>query len=157
MAIIYRFRVQLEDDEFNVYRDIDVKSSQNLYDLHLGILEAYEFDQLYEAELYLTDDGWVKQERFSLIDDSVELFKDTALKDIVYDPRQKFIYYYDPEKCWTFYIKMHQILTCRDALKRYAHCANVYGIAPSQYTPAELEQKKQLLDKQYLNIRSSLR
>ena len=61
---IYRFRVTFEDQD-DVTRDIEIRSTQTFEDLHHGIHSAIGFDASKQASFYLSDDHWTKGQEFT--------------------------------------------------------------------------------------------
>ena len=72
--MIYRFRVILDhDSEGDVFRDIEIRETDSLEDLHNAITQSFGFDGLEMASFYLSNDQWDQGEEISLFDLSVEL------------------------------------------------------------------------------------
>ena len=56
---IYKFRVLLESKE-EIFRDIEIKSTQNFFDFHEMIVASYGFDNSQMASFYLSNSDWEK-------------------------------------------------------------------------------------------------
>lgn len=70
---IYKFRVLLESNaEKPIFRDIEIKSTQNFDDLHEIIVAAYGFDNSQMASFYLSDEQWNKGQEIALFDMNIE-------------------------------------------------------------------------------------
>lgn len=70
---IYKFRVLLEgNSEEPIFRDIEIKSTQNFDDLHEIIVAAYGFDNSQMASFYLSDEQWDKGQEIALFDMNIE-------------------------------------------------------------------------------------
>src|ERR1035437_8597585 len=145
--MVYRFRVTYEDHE-DVYRDIEIKSSQSFLDLHTAIQQAISFDNSKSATFYTSDDYWRKEDEISIENTSDEKIKKNKNKkdesqkkktiaDLVNDPHQKFIYVFDPEKEWTFLIELLKIIP-ENKTAPYPQCVKSVGTSPKQYKPTNL-------------------
>lgn len=152
--MVYRFRVTYEDHE-DVYRDIEIISSQSFLELHTAIQQAIGFDDSKSAVFYTSDDYWRKEDEISVENRSEEKTKKSKTKkslvskseeeskkkktiaDRVNDPHQKFIYIFDPEKEWTFLIELLKIIP-EDKTASYPKCVKSAGTAPKQYKPTHL-------------------
>ena len=56
---VYKFKVWFEDNE-DVVRVIEVKSTQTFLDLHNAIQDSVGFDKSQLASFYVSDDQWKK-------------------------------------------------------------------------------------------------
>lgn len=65
MAAVYRFRVSFEDHT-DIYRDIEILSSQSFYDLHEAIQQAIGFDASKNATFYISNDYWRREKEVPL-------------------------------------------------------------------------------------------
>lgn len=138
--MVYRFRVTHEDHE-DVYRDIEIKSSQSFLDLHTAIQQAIGFDNSKSATFYTSDDYWRKEDEISIENASGEKIKKIkkeepkrkkTIADQVNDPHQKFIYVFDPEVEWMFLIELIKIIP-ENKTSLYPQCIKSVGTAPKQY------------------------
>jgi len=145
--MVYRFRVTYEDHE-DVYRDIEIRSSQSFLELHSAIQQAISFDNSKSATFYTSDDYWRKEDEISIENTSEvktkkvkgkkeEPQKKKNIADLVNDPHQKFIYVFDPEIEWTFLIELLKIIPV-DKSAQYPQCVKSIGTSPKQYKPTNL-------------------
>ncbi|WP_034057268.1 IS1096 element passenger TnpR family protein [Lacinutrix jangbogonensis] len=113
--MIYRFRVILDNDtEDDVFRDLEIKETDTMEDLHNIITQSFGFDGTEVASFYLSDDEWNQGEEFSLFDMSegmnqVRLMNEAKLSDTVHEAQTKLIYVYDFLNMWTFYVELAEI------------------------------------------------
>lgn len=142
---VYRFRVCLEDNE-DVYRDIDIKASQNFEQFHDAIQEAFKFDKKHAASFFSSDDYWRKGDEITLNKEDLELnaedirkkitkkflMKDNKVAKFIEQPHQRFVYVFDPNVQWSFLIEMIKIVN-EDAKVNYPICLRSVGNAPKQY------------------------
>lgn len=140
---VYRFRVTLEDNE-EVYREIDIKSTQTYEDFNNAILESINFDKIHNASFYISDDKWRKGEEIVLRqpenndtkhrsnDVAKRLMSKCKVALLIDDPHQKFVYIYDYKTHWTFTVELVKILLDDDK-KHYPTCTKSAGEAPKQY------------------------
>ncbi|UPT67682.1 MAG: plasmid pRiA4b ORF-3 family protein [Sphingobacteriales bacterium JAD_PAG50586_3] len=138
---IYKFRVTFENFE-DVYRDIEIQSEMTLSDLHYAILSSISFDSIHKGVFFESDHSWRKGDE--LLQVSPEGAKGAAqkdlLSDIIYDPRQRFLYTYDEAEKWGFTIELIKILPDDSSLTT-SRCVHKAGTAPKQYKEAPLKFK----------------
>ncbi len=136
MTMIYRFRVILDNDtEDDIFRDIEIRKTDTLEDLHNTITQSFGFDGTEMASFYLSDDQWNQGEEISLFDmsegiNSVRLMNEANLEDIVDDTRTKLIYVYDFLSMWTFLVELAEIVEETDSVD-YPNLMFVHGQIPS--------------------------
>jgi hypothetical protein len=137
MAIL-KFRVYFEEDE-SIYRDVAIRHSQTFFDLHETILKAYEFDNKHKATFFRSNDHWQRGREISLEKYEKEyrvaplLMKETTIGSEIRDPNQKFVYWYDFNKNWTFLVELINVSKEENAKLSYPSVVRTEGIAPSQY------------------------
>ena len=137
MAIL-KFRIYFEEDD-SIYRDIAIKHKQNFRDLHDAILKAYEFDNKHSATFYRSNDRWQRGREISLAkydkDYAVQplLMEETPIGTEIKDPNQKFVYQYDFNKNWTFWVELINVSREENPKLSYPAMVRTEGIAPSQY------------------------
>lgn len=113
--MIYRFRVILDNDtEDDIFRDIEIKETDTMEDLHNTITQSFGFDGTEMASFYLSDDQWNQGEEYSLFDMSegmnqVRLMNNALLSETVHEAQTKLIYIYDFLSMWTFYVELAEI------------------------------------------------
>jgi hypothetical protein len=147
---VYRFRVSFEDNE-EIYREIEIKSTQNFEDFHNSIMQTIGFDNLHDASFFISDDYWRKGDEIGLrplSEDEIEKRKrrDQPIKkqmnkckmaSLIDDPHQKFVYVYDPKVGWTFLVELVKILL-DDAKGSFPKCVKTVGEAPKQHKPTNV-------------------
>jgi len=113
--MIYRFRVILDNDtKDDVFRDLEIRDTDTLEDLHNIITQSFGFDGTEMASFYLSDDQWSQGEEISLFDMSdngsdVRLMNETNLSDTIHEAQNKLIYVYDFLSMWTFFVELAEI------------------------------------------------
>lgn len=135
---VLRFRVFWEEDD-QIYRDVEIRASQNFLDLHKVILLAFEFDGKHSASFFESNDRW--QRARELNSDVLVNKKDapalsmsrTPVSALVAKPDQKFVYVYDPTKKWTFLVELINISKDEEAKRTYPFVLRKEGIGPTQY------------------------
>ncbi len=138
---IYRFKVTFEDHE-EVYREIEIKSTQTFEDFHFSIIKSVDFIGDYDASFFISDDYWRKGEEIVLRNlpethskkhkEEVvpkRLMNKCKMASLIDDPHQKFVYVYDPHSHWTFMVELLKIVP-DDIKASYPKCAKSVGIAP---------------------------
>ena len=114
--MIYRFRVILDNDtDESVFRDLEIRETDTLEDLHNIITQSFGFDGLEMASFYLSNDQWDQGEEISMFDlsegqESVRLMNETVINDVVHEAKTKLIYVYDFLSMWTFYVELAEIV-----------------------------------------------
>ena len=135
--MIYRFRVILDNDtEQDVFRDLEIRETDTLEDLHNAIAQSFGFDGLEMASFYISDDHWNQGEEISMFDvgegdEAIRLMNETAINDVVYEMQTKLIYVYDFLKMWTFFVELAEIV---DEAKgaNYPNLMFVHGQLPDE-------------------------
>lgn len=133
--MIYRFRIILDNDtEDDIFRDIEIKESDTLEDLHNVITQSFGFDGSEMASFYISDDQWNQGEEISLFDmsggvDSVRMMNETIISDVVFEMQPKLIYVYDFFNMWTFFVELAEIVDVNDSTD-YPNLMFVHGQVP---------------------------
>lgn len=143
---IYKFRVTYEDHE-DVYRDIEIKSTQHFEAFHKAIQDAIGFDNSKPASFYVSDDYWRKGLEITSLEEEKneeeeeeekskrspkKLMSKSRLVNFIDDPHQKFLYVFDFTAQWTFCIELIKILL-EEPKGDFPRCVKSSGKAPKQY------------------------
>jgi Plasmid pRiA4b ORF-3-like protein len=138
---VYRFRITFEEHE-EIHRDIEIKSTQTLEELHFAILQSIHFDTKHNASFFISDDYWRKGKEFVAKNEEnrdknkpapeKNLMSKSKLAALIDDPHQRFVYVYDYSVAWTFLIELTKILSDNPKVN-YPLCAKAIGTAPKQY------------------------
>jgi len=113
--MIYKVRI-IADIKEDVARDIAIRSSANLEDLHNIITNTFGFDGTEMASFYKADNEWNQGDEIPLYDISEELsdisktMKDYNLSDLFEHQEDKLIYVYDFFSMWTFLVELIEII-----------------------------------------------
>jgi hypothetical protein len=138
---VYKFKLTFEEYE-DIYRVIEIKSSQTFLEFHKAILDSIGFDQKQMAYFYMSNDSWKKEQEITLEDMSdyndenavpIPSMKDSRLSMFVNDPHQKIIYIYDFLEMWTMHLELTGIDINEKAGTKYPVCTKQGGLAPKQY------------------------
>ncbi|MDO6759063.1 hypothetical protein Q4566_02525 [Tamlana sp. 2_MG-2023] len=114
--MIYRFRVILDNDtkDEDVFRDLEIRDTDTLEDLHNIITQSFGFDGTEMASFYVSNDIWEQGEEISLFDLSEEatarLMHETSLDGLLDEDQTKLIYVYDFLSMWTFFVELAEIV-----------------------------------------------
>lgn len=132
--MIYRFRVILDNDtEEDIFRDLEIRETDTLEDLHNIITQSFGFDGTEMASFYISNDAWEQGEEISLFDlsedGSARLMNETALDDVVHKVQTKLIYIYDFLSMWTFYVELAEIVDVTEGMD-YPNLMFVQGQVP---------------------------
>ncbi|WP_418513251.1 IS1096 element passenger TnpR family protein [Corallibacter sp.] len=135
--MVYRFRVILDNDtEDDVFRDLEIRETDTLEDLHNIITQSFGFDGMEMASFYMSNDAWEQGEEISLFDmsegvNSVRLMNETTINDVVHEAQTKLIYVYDFLSMWTFYVELAEIVEEVEGTD-YPNLMFVHGQIPDQ-------------------------
>jgi hypothetical protein len=114
--MIFRFRVVLDNDtKEDIFRDIEIRNTDSLEDLHNVITQSFGFDGSEMASFYLSDDEWNQGEEISLFDvneggTDIQLMSQTTIDSVVSESRTKLLYIYDFLSMWTFMVELGEIV-----------------------------------------------
>ena len=114
--MIYRFRVILDNDtEDDIFRDLEIRETDTLEDLHNIIAQSFGFDGTEMASFYKSDDNWNQGEEYSLFnlsegDEEVKLMNETIINEVIHEIETKMIYIYDFLNMWTFFVELAEIV-----------------------------------------------
>ncbi len=135
--MIYRFRVILDNDtKDDIFRDIEIRQTDTLEDLHNSITQSFGFDGSEMASFYRSDDQWNQGEEISLFDMSeglneVKLMNETRIDDIADAENTKLIYVYDFFNMWTFFVELGEIVEVSESTD-YPNLLYVHGQIPTE-------------------------
>lgn len=135
---IYKFRVLIENKDI-IYRDIEIKNTQNLEELHQIILKSFGFDNSQMASFYLSNEDWEKGQEIALFDmhiqenegDKVLTMADTEIKAITNSIGDHLLYTYDFLNMWNFFIELIEVAV-KENDKDYPQIVDTEGEAPLQ-------------------------
>jgi hypothetical protein len=114
--MIYRFRVILDStSEEDVFRDLEIRETDTMEDLHNIIAQSFGFDGMEMASFYVSDEQWNQGEEIAMFDmsdagNNVKMMSTTIIKDIVHEASTRLIYVYDFLNMWTFYVELGEIV-----------------------------------------------
>ena len=115
--MIYRFRVILDNDakDEDVFRDLEIRESDTMEDLHNIITQSFGFDGMEMASFYISDEEWNQGEEIAMMDMSeagnqVKMMNETIINSIIHEAATKLIYVYDFMNMWTFYVELGEIV-----------------------------------------------
>ena len=135
--MIYRFRVILDNDtEEDVFRDLEIRETDTLEDLHNIITQSFGFDGTEMASFSLSDDEWNQGEEISLFDlsegsSSTRLMSETLINKEVHEIQPKLIYVYDFLSMWTFFVELAEIVEEAEG-HDYPNLMFVHGQIPTE-------------------------
>jgi len=136
---IYKFRVLLESDD-DIFRDIEIKSTQNFDDLHEIIVAAFGFDNSQMASFYLSNDDWEKGQEITLFDMQIEenqqekvlVMADTIINSQLNCVGGHLLYSYDFLNMKNFFIELMEIKVKEDTDAFYPKVVHSQGEIPVQ-------------------------
>ena len=135
--MIYRFRVVLDNDtKEDIFRDIEIRKTDSLEDLHNVITQSFGFDGSQMASFYLSDNNWNQGEEISLFDMSeggsdIQLMNEKSLDSAVSESSTKLIYVYDFLNMWTFLVELAEVVEEAQGTD-YPNLMFVHGQVPNE-------------------------
>jgi len=147
---IYKFKTFVEDNE-DIYREIEILSSQTFEDFHGIIQDAFKFDKKHSASFFVSDDYWRKDQEVTLKKEDLELDEEeiklkvapkklmatTKIARFIESPRQRFLYVFDPAVKWTFCLELMKILP-DNPKGSYPAIVKSIGNPPKQYKQTQM-------------------
>ncbi|WP_179333114.1 IS1096 element passenger TnpR family protein [Winogradskyella costae] len=135
--MIYRFRIILDNDtEDDVFRDIEIRESDTMEDLHNTITQSFGFDGMEMASFYISDEQWNQGEEIAMMDMSeagneVKMMNETVINSIIHEASTRLIYLYDFMNMWTFYVELGEIVEEAEGTD-YPNLMFVHGQIPDE-------------------------
>ena len=135
--MIYRFRILFDNDtDEDIFRDIEIRKTDSLEDLHNVITQSFGFDGSEMASFYLSDDNWNQGEEISLFDMSeggsdIQLMNEKSIDKTVSESSTKLIYVYDFLNMWTFLVELAEVVQEAQGTD-YPNLMYVHGQVPNQ-------------------------
>lgn len=135
--MVYRFRIILDNDtEDDVFRDLEIRETDTLEDLHNSIFQAFGFDGIEMASFYISDEEWNQGEEISMFDTGetsgeARLMSETSISDVVHEMQTKLIYVYDFFSMWTFFVELAEIVEEAEGTD-YPNLMYVHGQIPTE-------------------------
>lgn len=134
---IYKFRVLLESKE-EIFRDVEIKSTQNFYDLHEIIVAAFGYDNSQMASFNLSNDTWEKGQEITLFDMQIDenqeekilVMSDTVINTQTNCVGDHLLYSYDFLNMQNFFIELIEIIVKEDPKAFYPKVVYSQGEAP---------------------------
>lgn len=132
--MIYRFRIIWDHEEEDVFRDIEIESTDTLEDFHNAIIQAFGFDGSEMASFFKANDQWEEGEEISLFDlgenpGETRVMNETLIEDVFSREETKMIYTYDFLLMWTFLVELADIVE-REEGQSYPNLMFVHGQIP---------------------------
>ena len=151
---VYKFRLTFEDYE-DIYRDIEIKSTQTFLEFHEAILQSIGFDMKHASSFFAADDFWRKGNEVTLLEEDLEpgvkLMKNVKISSFIERPNQRFVYLYDKQVLWSFQIELIKLVP-EDIKTKYPRCIKTIGQAPKQYKQQLLEKLKKEQEEESLGL-----
>ncbi|PCJ83423.1 MAG: hypothetical protein COA57_11355 [Flavobacteriales bacterium] len=139
MSKIYHFRVLIDYNDADVFRDIEISDGNTFEEFHIAIQKAFKFDNKQMASFFMSNDAWDKGQEITLMamdfdDGSTSVYmSETKINDMVSKAGQKLVYVFDFMVMWCFFIELVKI-SKPEKSKKYPCVVKEYGDAPEQYS-----------------------
>lgn len=143
--MIYKFRIILDAEE-DVFRDIEIESTDTLEDLHNATVQAFGFDGTEMASFYTSDDEWNQGEEIVQFDmsegtEEVRIMGETVIEDLLDEDNRNLIYVYDYFNMWTFFVEL-AALDEKEGGEIYPNLLFAYGQLPDSPPSKQFEAEK---------------
>ena len=155
---LYRFRIHWEDDD-QIYRDLEVQTSQTFADLNGAIVKAFEFDGKHPASFFESSERWqrgreISSEVASNKKDAPALsMAKTPVGALISIPDQKFLYEYrSAKRTWNFGMELIGIQKTEETGKIYPLLVRKEGIAPAQYGLKGVDPEKMMVTEEAYDL-----
>ncbi len=133
--MVYRFTL-ISDEVDDFFREIKIDSEATFFELHEAILDAagYTNDQM--TSFFTCNENWEKEQEITLEDmrssseEDNYLMRETPLRELLEDEKQKLLYVFDPLAERVFFIELSEIITGTNL--DHAVCSRKAGAAPLQ-------------------------
>lgn len=140
--MIYRFRAILDTEE-DVFRDLEIRSTDTLEDLHNAINQSFGFDGAEVAAFYLSDDTWLQGEEFTQFElgegeSQLRIMSETSLDGLLGEHQTRLIYVYDFLNMWRFLVELAEITEPEEGIS-YPNLMYVHGQIPDQAPDFEMD------------------
>lgn len=135
---IYKFRISFED--YDVTREIDIKSNSTFEDLHNSFHEAVGYKSDVPSSFYVSNDFWHKGQEITIhpnqsrIEKNTSLMSASKLSNFIEDPHQKFYYTSNFERPFDIHVELIRILIDADPKLTYPALVKSQGEAPRQFS-----------------------
>lgn len=123
MSSLYKFRVSLEDDE-NIYRDIEIQSSQNLEALIPCIYKSFTQKVDSKSSIFSASETWRKGRQYKNLT--------RTLSTEINTPHQKMIFEVHNTLFGNYQIELIKISSDYDLTLQYPNCIKSVGLLPNQ-------------------------
>ena len=133
--MVYRFII-ISDETDDFLREIQIDSEATFFDLHTAILESTGYNAEQMTSFFTCDEDWEKEQEITLeemdssSDEDSYVMRETRLRELLEDEKQKMIYVFDPLAERVFFIELAEIITGKNL--RSAACTRKEGEAPKQ-------------------------
>ncbi len=111
-AMVYKIRVILDAKE-SIFRDIEIKDKQTLWNLHLGVKSAFSLPGDELSSFYFSDEEWTEGRAIPLEDMSDdgdgEIMSDIYLKEGFPEKGSKMRFQYGFIDLWEFFLELIEI------------------------------------------------
>jgi len=115
--MIFKFRIVLDINDEDVFRDVEIKEDASFEDLHNSIVQACDLDGQQMASFYVSNDAWEQKDEITLFDmsDTMEeseekkVMSEWAVHEMVNEKEHKLLYIYDFFNMWTFFVELIDI------------------------------------------------
>ncbi len=134
---IYRFKVSFED--YDVSREVDIRSVQTFEDLHKAIHESLNYSPEVPSSFYISNDHWIKGTEITIYpnekrkEKGIALMSNSRLNNFIEDPHQKFYYTSNFDRPFDLHVELIRISTQAESTEMLPKIIKPTGEPPKQF------------------------
>ncbi len=98
--MIFKFRI-ISSEVGDFVRDIEIRSDQTFYDLHVALTNNFHYDNSQLASFFISNMDWEKELEITLFDISegtssnIRIMDKTQLEELIHEKKQRLLYVFD--------------------------------------------------------------
>ena len=98
--MIFKFRI-ISSEVGDFVRDIEIRSDQTFYDLHVALTNNFHYDNSQLASFFISNMDWEKELEITLFDISegtssnIRIMDQTHLDELIHEKKQRLLYVFD--------------------------------------------------------------
>jgi hypothetical protein len=146
---LFGFRIILDFNKADIFRDIEISDQDTLEDLHNSIVHAFDLDNGEMASFYKSDNQWNQGDEISLfaVDDNALLMSECIISKICLEKGDKLLYIFDFLNMWTFYVELMEVNNPKSG-ESYPRLIYSEGLMPGEREDIQFEsQENETYDK----------
>jgi hypothetical protein len=134
--MIFKFRI-ISSEVGDFVRDIEIRSDQSFYDLHMTLTTNLHYDNSQLASFFISNMNWEKELEITLFDISegtspnIRIMDKTHLDELIHEKKQRLLYVFDYYNERLLFIELMDIFADQKDTK-YPVVTHAEGSPPPQ-------------------------